>query len=704
MKKTIIALLSLAVLISSFVPTTFAADTTYPKVNTFKTTDFSPFKLLTTDLTNQRTVSGFKGKTADDTGFAARRPGGNAYARISMNETIPVNEADNDKNYAWTYMKYSFNYLVEGKDSVITYLSGAEGKSGQDTNNCTIMSTTVGSDKMKAGQWNHVDYVIGFKRRTSGSVYSNYQVFTYLNGEYIGTTGGDVGSNGYTYFNSTRQDALRIEFYDTTGNGGYNLYLDDIEFMPYTDAYNGRTTADSLIKTPVPTIDTALASVKNGTVYPYGTLNVSDIKDARVYSNSTFGTQLTDGAVSVGNVIVAEKDGVIAYYPVTDVPNNYEYEVIANENFNSGSLGSLIHTFGAPNGYEVVSGFAGKQASDKVVKLIKERANTPIDCLHFAYTPKANSYLTIDFTFLPASDSEFSSLRVLTGNGSNFAGYLTPDMFNKDRWNNVKYIISFDENCKYRTKSYVNGELKENNGTLRTEENFKGAVRIGTAGNDAGLCHNTYLDNIRAVEYIGKEPEADAMPQLKEVEGTKASLSKSTGTFIVDGALNVSALRGTNGEAVRAYSYDEQTRTIGEEIAVVDAATSQIVVVEGANGTISYYFVQPAFSIERSLVDEENSTVNKGDELFNCKYTYTVKAINNGDNDKEIYVAMGRYDKDGKLKNFVAAKDTISNNTSNFEKQVSIDLTNETLGVDDYIAVFTWDANMKPYTNSFKTK
>ena len=65
---------------------------------------------------------------------------------------------------------------------------------------------------------------------------------------------------------------------------------------------------------------------------------------------------------------------------------------------------------------------------------------------------------------------------------------------------------------------------------------------------------------------------------------------------------------------------------------------------------------------------------------------------------------MGRYDKDGKLKNFVAAKDTIAKNISDFEKQVSIDLTNETLGVDDYIAVFTWDANMKPYTNSFKTK
>ena len=67
---------------------------------------------------------------------------------------------------------------------------------------------------------------------------------------------------------------------------------------------------------------------------------------------------------------------------------------------------------------------------------------------------------------------------------------------------------------------------------------------------------------------------------------------------------------------------------------------------------------------------------------------------------------MGRYDKDGNLKNLTFEKGTVLKNTSNFEKQLVIDLTNDdTLDeVNDYLKVFVWDANMTPYKGAFKAQ
>lgn len=690
--KKLISLVSAAVLTASLIPSALAAEAAKVKENTFTENTFAPFKEVYGIGT--ALVQGYYGKTANDSSMKARRYGGGEYARITINETIPVT-ADK-KNYEWKYVKYSFNYLVDN-NNVKTYLGDNQSKA---------ISTEIGADKMKAGRWNHVDYVVGFQKRTEQSTNSNYEVFTYLNGGYIGTTGGNIGVNGSTYFDCSGKNALGITFYNSNKNG-FNIYLDDVKFEAYTDAYNGKTTADSLISIPAPAIDQSLANVKNGTVYPYGELSVTDITGARVYSDSTFKTQLTEGTVSVGNVIVAEQDGVIAYYYVTDVPNNYE--VILNENFNGGSLGVLKHPYGGDNEYGFAGGLSGKQISDKSVNLKKGRINTPVDCLQFDFVPKANSYLSIDLTFMPTESEQFNQLRLNTG-GENLASPINYDAFHMNKWNKVRYVIFFDEKRDYTTKSYVNGNIYEQGTTIRRASNLANYVRIGVAGKalsggNTGICTTTYLDDISVTEYVGTEPAADAMPELKAIEGTKTSISGIVGNFTIDGAIDVSSLTGTKGETVRAYLYDSTTKTLGEQITTVDASTSQMVVVEGANGAISYYFVQPAFSIDGSLL-EAGVEFEPEYGLSPVKYTYTLKAVNNGDNDKNIYIAMGRYDKDRNLKNLTFEKGTVLKNTSNFEKQLVIDLTNDdTLDeVNDYLKVFVWDANMTPYKGAFKAQ
>ena len=696
MRKTIIALLSVIALVSNFIPAALAAVPAYEKKNTFETAAYSPFASEDDSLTKILEY-GRMGKMADDSSMFVRRAQGGTRVRISVNEKIPVTQ--DNLNYQWNYLKYSFNYLVEGNNNVKTWLG--------DKDNKTI-SSEIGSDKMKAGQWNHIDYVVGFHRRKNGSINSNYEIFTYLNGERIGKTGGDIFIDGSTYFECNTTNPLKIEFVDLS-SAGFNLYIDDVKLEAYSDTWDSQTTADSLISIPAPAIDQSLANVKNGTVYPYDELSVTDITGARVYSDSTFKTQLTEGTVSVGNVIVAEQDGVIAYYYVTDVPNNYE--VILNENFNGGSLGVLKHPYGGNNTYGFAEGLSGKQISDKSVNLKKERTDTPVDCLQFDFIPKANSYLSIDLTFMPTESEQFNELRLNTG-GNNLASPIKYDAFHMNRWNKVRYVIFFDEKRDYTTKSYVNGNIYEQGTTIRRASNLANYVRIGVAGKagapnevNTGICTTTYLDDISVTEYVGTEPGADVMPELRAIDGTKTSGTGAVRKFVVGGNVDVSSLTGTNGEAVRAYSYNEQTKTLGDEITVVDAAASQIVVVEGANGAMTYYYVQPAFSIKTKLTDENDVEVGK-DTLFPNKYTYTLNAVNNGDDNKDIYIAMGRYDKDGNLKNVAFAKDTIVKNTSNFEKQIFIDLTDVT-DLDeenDYIVMFAWDANITPYIAPVSTK
>ena len=701
--KKLISLVSAAVLTASLIPSALAAEAAKVKEDTFTTeSKFSNFTEIIKGST-YKLQKGFKGKSEEDGSLFIRLAKGSAYEVISMNEEIPISSDGAD--YQWTYVKFSYNYLIESNDNVKTYLAGE--------NNSQSISTEITANEMKAGQWNHVDYVVGMKKRAQNSTRFNYEVITYLNGEYIGTTGkldGTSHTDGRAV--GKEKDSLKIVFRDVDASRiGYNLYLDDVKFEAYTDAYNGKTTADSLIKTPAPTIDISKANVKNGTVYPYAELNVSDITDARVYSDSTFKTQLTEGTVSVGNVIVAEQDGVIAYYYVTDVPNNYE--VILNENFNGDSLGVLKHPYGkdntGDNTYDFAGGLSGKQISDKSVNLKKGRINTPVDCLQFDFVPKANSYLSIDLTFMPTESEQFNELRLNTG-GNNLASPIKNDAFHMNKWNKVRYVIFFDEKRDYTTKSYVNGNIYEQGLTNRSASNLKNYVRIGVAGKalnegNTGICTTTYLDDISVTEHVGTEPGADAMPELKAIEGTKTSISGIVGNFTIDGAIDVSSLTGTKGETVRAYLYDSTTKTLGEQITSVDASTSQMIVVEGANGAISYYFVQPAFSIDGSLL-EAGVEFEPEYGLSPVKYTYTLKAVNNGDNDKDIYIAMGRYDKDGNLKNLTFEKGTVSKNTSNFEKQLVIDLTDDdTLDeVNDYLKVFVWDANMTPYKGAFKAQ
>ena len=694
--KKIMSLFFAFALLTSLIPAAFANDAVVlTKENTFEANDLAPF--ASQDAFAKSLKTGVMGKGAADSSLFVRKGQGSSRVRISMNEKIPT--TSDNSNYQWTYLTYSFNYLIEGNDNVKTWLSDR---------GTTALSTEIGADKMKAGQWNHVDYVVGFHKRAQNSVNSNYEIFTYLNGELLGTTGGNIFVNGNTYFDCSTNDSLKIQFVDTALNA-FNLYIDDIKLVAYSDEYNGRTTADSVVRTPAPVIDKTLANVKNGTVYPYGDLNVTDIAGdgIRIYNNSTFSAEITEGNVSVGNVIVAEKDGVLAYYYVTDIPNNYE--VILSENFNNSTLGKLTHPFGGDNKYNFVSGLAGKKSSDYAVNLIKGRTNCAVDCLQFEFNPTANSYLSINLTFMPTESEEFDELRLNTGSGNNFGAPIKYNAFHMNKWNKVQYVIYFDADCNYITKSYVNEKIYEEGKTLRQKSLLNGKIRIGVAGKyidnaTTNVCKTTYIDDINVTEYVGNEPAVGVMPLLKAVDGTKTSGEGSVRQFIIDDKINVSSLSGTNGEAVRAYLYDEQTKILGDEISVIDASKAQIVVVEGENGAITYYYVLPSFLLNASLEDEEGP-VKLGDDLFWCKYKYTVNISNNSDNDKHIYMAMGRYNKDGILKDIAFDKGIVSKNTSNFEKTIFIDLTNaDDLKPDDYIKVFAWDADFSPYMTAIRTK
>ena len=406
------------------------------------------------------------------------------------------------------------------------------------------VSGAVGIDKFNYEQWNKYLMYVDFTGETPLS-------YTYLNGVKV-IDGGKPSANLLK-----EKATIRLCFNSTAGQV-FKTYIDDFK------VYETNTLPNGVVSTakPVPatngnyTVDGTTLKILPG-------VTVGDIKSAntdmlvRVYKNAEMKEIISDAStMDTGSVAVFEntKQSLAMY----DVKVSYgEVEI----DLRNGDTKAFAEVYNAVNKGETVEGFAGKDASDKVLAVTPStdtytefskwgKATAKTDTAEATWDKaNYNGYLVFEASIYNIDNDVIGVATTQTKPVSgNIAGYIP-----KNQWSRVKVVYNHkigDENYG-KARSYVDGVAvtdwtNTDLGKVTAYENtqYCNVLRLSLKGSKSGAVA-TYVDDIRIYETLQVRP--DEAIAFGAVENAVFG-EKSVG--IVEGAnVTVADLKGANATA-----------------------------------------------------------------------------------------------------------------------------------------------------------
>ncbi len=519
------------------------------------------------------------------------------------------------------YVKMSMNVLTaENSENAKFTLKTVWGNS---------ISDPVDASRLNGGQWNHLDFIISLKGNTTDDK-TNATVKTYINGKQIGQKNGAASPYGTylqnlcgDYYKGTTCEVIRMA--TSNFSGDKPLYIDDIKITMHKLAVYPET---------MPTAITAADGDQVATV---------TAKGARVYTDRTYSTQLTDGTLKAGNIIVTEQNGLYAYYTVQSkyTENDYTLMTITSP-LNMGNVKVSLNWS--------QSGIGGKSIDDYSLKMTSD-GTAQDGYLTFEYKRATENYLVFKFNLLiPSTEKNLGRIFIGENSHNAISADIRANDISRDEWHevtNIKEYPDYSSKAKYTT--YLDGS-KLRDGETVTNDLSKGnnrQLRIISWGNDKDNPKATevYIDDF--VIYRSNTAPTVAPQELtntfdgdiKVADGNTmyipAGATVAQAKAIIKGKYAAAPVKAINGYKVSGNTVlaDDATLTDGD---IIVYETTDNGVSNAGLKTYSYVTVK---SLPSSGIIAEKSSVKATDtataHAFTTESGYTFVAA--------------EYDKDGNM-------------------------------------------------------
>ena len=287
------------------------------------------------------------------------------------------------------------------------------------------------------GRWNHVRAVYESTKSTGDS---KGKTHFYINGKHISSVKNtNVLDTDMRFSFESNADSDK-----PSGEKYQKVYIQRprMYFASTNPGADGAGYAATFTNENINVFEDKIVNPINVTV---GELAVSDNAAIRVYSDSTFATQIADDAViSAGNVVVIEKDGKLDYYEVTGELKTVIYDAEKQPIWK-------VNVFAEKND---VTAYGGK-ASDDTSKYYELPANSQAGSLQFVYTLPYYRYVVAKYSFYFDNDETITGALITTGGNNDSSAVRSRDI-KSGEWNNVIVLIDTEET---KSKVYLNGSL-----------------------------------------------------------------------------------------------------------------------------------------------------------------------------------------------------------------------------------------------------
>lgn len=300
---------------------------------------------------------------------------------------------------------------------------------------------------------------------------------------------------------------------DKTNPAAYSVYLDDFKIYETNNKPAG-TTETAL---PVPASN-ASYSVSNGTLNVLPGVTVAQVKaanaNARIFADSTCTAYASEDAQMDNGMVFAVENShnALGVYPVAISYGEVEIDL------RTGDDGSAFPSVANGSG-EAVNGFAGKDATDKVLA-VTVNTDTYIALKSWGTVVKTgsdnsttpswsksdyNGYLVAEASIFNIDNTTIALVTTQTGQVSgNVASYIPAN-----EWARVKFVynaVDGDAN-EGKTMTYVNGKAVTGwvnsvfgkMAAYSTNNYMCNDIRISMKGSTSGVAA-TYIDDIRVYE------------------------------------------------------------------------------------------------------------------------------------------------------------------------------------------------------------
>lgn len=394
------------------------------------------------------------------------------------------------------------------------------------------------------GRWNHVRAVYESTKSTGDS---KGKTHFYINGKHISSV---------TNTNALDKD-MRFSFESNadsatpSGENHQKVYIQKpyMYFASTNPGAEGAGYAATFTNENINVFEDKIVNPINVTV---GGLAVSDNAAIRVYSDSTFATQIADDAViSAGNVVVIDKDGKLDYYDVTGELKTVIYDAEKQPEW-------TVNVF---NVEDDVTAYGGK-ASDDTSKYYELPANSQAGSLQFSYPLSYHyRYVVAKYSFYFDNDETITGTLITTGGNDASSAVRSSDV-KSGEWNNVIVLIDTQET---KSKVYLNGALfqdwaKKTAQFLSANTDVKKQFRLRFEGTADGVVRTFAVDDF----------EMYTTTALPEVEKDYKSLS---GHYIT----TTGEAFYKSGATVDSILADSKYQAEGATSVVYDAATGATV-------------------------------------------------------------------------------------------------------------------------------
>jgi len=293
-------------------------------------------------------------------------------------------------------------------------------------------------------------------------------------------------------------------------------------------------------------------------------LTASDGATIRVYENSSFNTQLTDGDIlSLGNIVVVEKDNKLRYYNVEEVGKRSVYDKYNQPTWAVANIDTTKT--------EIESGYLGKDNADLSTIYT---STSGVSNINFNFSGEHYRYVMAKFNFASHDLTGLNYLQVATS--SNVISMSIPKSALKvDEWNNMVVVIDTQES---ETTAYFNGELTSYG------QNVSGQF-LTSSGKES---FRIRLDGTSPITFAVDDFEMYTSEEFPEI-GTKPSLSFCVDNlaFIVENTMVNNIPDDTYN--IRVYSKNFSIQRTGTD--VVEHG-DKIIVENKQNGEFATYTAQ----------------------------------------------------------------------------------------------------------------
>lgn len=390
------------------------------------------------------------------------------------------------------------------------------------------------------GRWNHVRAVYESTKSTGDS---KGKTHFYINGKHISSvTNTNVLDTDMRFSFESNADSDK-----PSGENYQKVYIQKpyMYFASTNPGADGAGYAATFTNENINVFEDKIVNPINVTV---GGLAVSDGAAIRVYSDSTFATQIADDAViSAGNVVVIDKGGKLDYYDVTGELKTVIYEAEKQPEW-------TVNVFKVEDD---VTAYGGK-ASDDTSKYYELPANSQAGSLQFVY-PLAYHYryVVAKYSFYFDNDETITGTLITTG-GNDASSAVRSSNVKSGEWNNVIVLIDTQET---KSKVYLNGVLRQDwtekpAQFLSDKTDNKKQFRLRFEGTADGAVRTFAVDDFEMYT-------TTALPEIeKDYKSLSGSYITATGeAFYKSGATVDSILADTKYQAdgATAVIYDTAT-------------------------------------------------------------------------------------------------------------------------------------------------